>query len=102
METTESNEKVALSVFISAGTSLVGRAVTRACVAAGHKVTAMTTNRAGAEIIRADGGLPVYAEAHHAGEIKSMMTMAKADVAVHLAPQLANEAPFLGVDVDVE
>ena len=28
--------------------------------------------------------------------------MAKVDVALHLAPQLANQAPFLGVDVDVE
>jgi nucleoside-diphosphate-sugar epimerase len=55
----------------------------------------MTTNRQGAEIVRTDGGIPVYAEANHRGEIKSMMKMANADVAIHLAPQAANEVPFL-------
>ena len=96
----EPTEKTTLSAFISAGTSPLGRAVTRALVAAGHKVTAMTTNRAGAETIRADGGLPVYAEPHHTGEIKSMMKMAKTDVALHLSPQQFNEVPFVAAAPD--
>lgn len=102
MDTTEANEKTTLSVFISAGTSPIGRAVTRALVAAGHHVTSMTTNRQGADIVRSDGGIPVYAEATHTGEIKSMMKMAKADVAIHLAPLAANQVPFLGDHPDLD
>ena len=54
-------ENSALSVFITGGTNFVGRAVTRFLVAEGHAVTAMTVGTAGGNMVREDGGLPVYA-----------------------------------------
>lgn len=82
-----------LSIFLTGATTFIGRYVTRRLVAAGHTVTGMTTGSKGANQVRADGGLPVYADPLRSGEIKSMLTMAQADVVVHVAPQIYNQIP---------
>lgn len=86
-------ETSALSVFITGGTNFVGRAVTRFLVAEGHAVTAMTVGTAGGNMVREDGGLPVYADPYRAGEIRSVLHMAQADVVLNLAPQAYNHIP---------
>ncbi len=88
------NQQESKSVFISAGSSPTGRAVTRQLSAAGYAVTAMAANRRDAEKIRADGGRPVYCDPEQTGEIKAMMALAKANIVVHTAPQHANDIPF--------
>lgn len=88
------NQQESKCVFISAGSSPTGRAVTRQLSAAGYVVTAMAANRRDAEKIRADGGQPVYCDPAQPGEIKAMMTLAKANIVVHTEPQLANDVPF--------
>lgn len=86
-------ETTPLSFFLTGATTFVGRAVTRYLVAQGHRVTGMTYGSDGANQVRADGGLPVFADPQRAGEIKSMLRMAQADVLVNLAPQAANQLP---------
>jgi nucleoside-diphosphate-sugar epimerase len=50
----------------------------------------MTQGKAGAAAAREDGALPVYADPTRAGELRSMMTMAKPNVVVNLLPQIPN------------
>ncbi len=83
-----------LSVFITAGTSGVGRILTHAMVTKGYKVTAMTTDNDGAEVIRANGGLPVFADPSRAGEIKGMLQMAQADIIIDLSVPASVGLPF--------
>ena len=87
----ESN--AALSVFVTGASGFFGRAVTRALVAGGNSVTGQTNGSSGASAVREDGGLPCYSDLTRAGEIKSMLTMAKADVVVHMATQAFNHIP---------
>ncbi len=82
------------SVFLTDGTMPLARILIRLLIDGGHKVTAMTDTAAGAEIIRAGGGLPVFADPTRSGEIAGMLKLAKADVVVHIAPQNANLSPY--------
>lgn len=88
-------EAPTLNVFVTDGASAAARAINQGLVAAGHKVYAMTDGRAGATVIRKDGGLPVYPEPTAPGEIRANMTMAESNVVVHVASQRANPSPFL-------
>lgn len=97
-ETTDIVEKTTASVLITGGNTPTGRAVTRLLHIAGHQVAAMTTTHEGSEQVRADGGLPIFADPTRAGEIKGMMDLREVDVVVHAAPLLANETPFVAAD----
>jgi nucleoside-diphosphate-sugar epimerase len=88
------NSTSALNVVVTAATSAVGRETVRQLVARGHSVTGLTQGSDGAVKVRADGGLPAYSDLLRAGEIKSILTMAKADVVIHTAPQLVNNFPY--------
>lgn len=95
----EATEAQPMSIFLTAGTNAVASQLTQQLVVAGHKVTAMTTTKDGANLIRANGGLPVFSEATRVGELSSMMKMVTADMVVNLAPQAALQLPF-NVDFD--
>ncbi len=82
-----------LNIFITGGTTALGRETTRQLTARGHKVTALTVGSQGAVQVRQDGGLPAFSDPFRAGEIKSLLTMAKADVILHLMPQIQNNFP---------
>ena len=90
----EENNNSSLSVFVTGATEGLGRAVTRQLVARGHQVTGMARNREEANLVRADGGLPVYNDLFRASEIASTMKMAKAGVVVNCAPQHMNGLPI--------
>jgi nucleoside-diphosphate-sugar epimerase len=87
-----------MNVFVTAGTSPVGRAVVRQLVARGHKVTAVTQGKIGATAARQDGALPVYADPTRAGELISMMKMAKPNVVINLLPIVPNTLLHDGQD----
>ncbi|MEO8612541.1 MAG: NAD-dependent epimerase/dehydratase family protein [Chloroflexota bacterium] len=87
-----------LSVFLTAATSSLGRETTRQLVARGHRVTGLTKGFDGAVMVRKDGGLPAYSDPYRAGEIKSIIKMAAADVVIHVLPQEANVFPHKGLD----
>ena len=89
-----------LSIFVTGATEGLGRAVTRELVARGHQVTGVASNLAEANLIREDGGLPVYCGLFRASEIASMLKMAKADVLVNAAPQCINGLPVHHPDWD--
>ncbi|MCC6803805.1 MAG: NAD(P)-dependent oxidoreductase [Anaerolineae bacterium] len=91
--TAEITEIAPLSVFVTGATTALGRAVTRQLRAAGHRVTGATSGYENAAIVRADGGIPAYPNLFRAGEMRSVMTAAKADVVLNLAPQAANHLP---------
>lgn len=96
----EITENAPLSVFITGATGALGREVTRQLRAAGHRVTGATSGSENAVLVRADGGIPAYPSLMRAGEMRSVMLAAKADVAVNLAPQLANHLPQVPAEWD--
>jgi nucleoside-diphosphate-sugar epimerase len=82
-----------LNIFITGGASGVVREATRQAVARGHKVTVLTDGSEGATKVRQDGALPAYSDPTRAGELKSLFTMSKVDVVIHLLPQAGNSFP---------
>ena len=87
-----------LSIFMTAATSSLGRETTRQLTARGHHVTGLAEGSASAALVRQAGGLPAYSDPFRAGEMKSIIHMAKADVVVHLLPQAVNCFPHKGLD----
>jgi nucleoside-diphosphate-sugar epimerase len=87
-----------MSVFVTAGTSPVGRAVVRQLVVRGHKVMALTQGKVGADLAHADGAIPVYADPTRAGELRSMMSIVKPNVVINLQPQVPNSLLHDGQD----
>ncbi|MBA3873812.1 MAG: NAD(P)-dependent oxidoreductase [Anaerolineae bacterium] len=82
-----------LNIFITGGASGVAREATRQAVARGHKVTVLTEGLDGATKVRQDGALPAFSDVTRAGEMKSLFTMSKIDVVIHLLPQAGNSFP---------
>ncbi|NWG15994.1 MAG: NAD-dependent epimerase/dehydratase family protein [Chloroflexi bacterium] len=88
-----------LNVFITGATTALGRAVTRRLVARGHRVTGLTPDSAHATLARQDGAIPAFiTDPFRAGELKSLLRAAEADVVLHLTPQLVNGFPRRGLD----
>ncbi len=85
-----------MNILITGGQTNVGLEAVRQATARGHKVTALTVGSEGGARIRAAGGLPGYSEGLRPGELKSLMTMAQADVVLHLASQAINGFPAKG------
>jgi nucleoside-diphosphate-sugar epimerase len=92
------NNNPPFSVLITGASGVVGRAAAGTFVAQGHRVVGMTRGATGAALVRSAGALPVYADPLRAGEIKSMITMAKAEVVLNLAPQNLNQLPQRSAD----
>ncbi len=82
-----------LNIFITGGASGVTREATRQAIARGHKVTVLTEGLDGATKARQDGALPAFSDVTRAGELKSLFTMSKIDVVIHLLPQVGNSFP---------
>jgi nucleoside-diphosphate-sugar epimerase len=82
-----------LKIFITGGASGVTREETRQAIARGHQVTVLTEGLDGATKARQDGALPAYSDVTRAGELKSLFTMSKIDVVIHLLPQAGNSFP---------
>ena len=93
-------ETPALSVYITGATTGLGRAVMRQLVAQGHNVAGNASSLEDANLIRAEGGLPVYNDLFRATEIASTLRLVKADVVVNTAPQQVNALPFHNPDWD--
>ncbi len=91
-----------LSVFINGGTSLLGRALMRQLIAAGHRVTATVRSSAEAAQVRADGALPAYPDLLRAGELRSAIAVAKANVVVNFAPTYSLQPPHRVTDWDAQ
>jgi len=95
--------KTNTGVFITNGASVPGGIVqelTRLLVAGGYRVTVMVEGSKGAHLVRAVGGFPAYSGLLRAGEIRSMIKGANAEVVVNLAPQSVNALPALKVNWD--
>lgn len=88
------------SIVLTGGASSTGLKLTRTLTEAGHKVSATASNSETAAQVRANGGLPVYADLTRAGEVKSLLAMTKGDMVIHLAPQAANQLPFLSSGIE--
>ncbi len=82
-----------LNIFITGGASGVTREATRQAIARGHKVTVLTEGLEGATKVRQDGALPAFSDVTRAGELKSLFTMSKIDVVIHLLPHAGNSFP---------
>jgi nucleoside-diphosphate-sugar epimerase len=72
-------------VFLTGATTALGQAVTRQLRARGHRVTGLTVGSANAARVRANGGIPAFADPLRVGELRSALHSAAADVALHLA-----------------
>lgn len=90
-----------LNVFITGATTALGREVTRQLAARGHHVTGLTDGSDGAAQVRQDGGIPAFvSDPFRAGELKSLLRAAQADVVLHLTPQLMNGFPHRALPWD--
>ena len=85
-----------LNIFITGGTTGVGREACRQAKARGHNVTVLTQGSEGAVKARQDGALPAYSDVTRAGELRSLFQMAQTDVMLHLAAQAGNGFPLSG------
>lgn len=94
-------ENAPLSVFVTGATDALGREVVRRLHAAGHRVTGATSGYENAALVRADGGVPAYPDLMRAGELRSAILAAKADIVINLAPQRANHPPQVRPNWDV-
>jgi nucleoside-diphosphate-sugar epimerase len=91
-------ERTPLRIFLTGATTPLGQAITVALTAAGHKIIGVTPTADGANLVRKLGGLPVYVDVSRASELESNIRMAKADVVVNAAPQVANQPPVRTVE----
>ena len=57
-------------------------------------MTILTEGLEGATKARQDGALPAFSDVTRAGELKSLFTMSKIDVVIHLLPQAGNSFPI--------
>ncbi len=89
-----------LNVFVSGGSSPLGRALVRQLVAAGHRVAASVHGSAEGGELRADGALPTYPSLTRAGELRSAFAAAKASVIVNCAPTYPYGAPQTATEWD--
>lgn len=100
-ETQEEKEAQPSNIFVAGGDQAVGLAITRLLVKAGHRVTATSsTGTDGAMAIRAAGALPVYPDITRAGEIRSAMTLAKADIVINCTAQSILGVPYAAQDYE--
>lgn len=88
------------NVFITGATDAVGREVTRQLAARGSRVAGLTQGTDGAQTVRQDGGIAAFGDPLRAGELRSLMVAAEADVAMHLATQAYNGVPMRATDWD--
>lgn len=84
-------ERKALSIVVTGGTRGPGLEVVKKLAHAGHKVSAITDSAAHADLVRAAGALPVYADELRGSELASVVKNAKADVLVDLSRQDLNQ-----------
>lgn len=96
------NTNSSMSVFLTNASNALGRELTRKLAAKGHRVTGVTMGSDGAARVRADGGIPAFADLLRAGELKSAMIFAKPDVVIHTAAMNANHIPVSGADWEAQ
>jgi nucleoside-diphosphate-sugar epimerase len=68
--------------------------------ARGRRVIGMTQGVGGAQRVREDGGIAAFGDPLRAGELRSVMTAAEANCAIHLATQSVNGLPMRTIDWD--
>jgi len=88
------NNETTMNVFITGGSDAVGREVTRQLTSKGSRVTALTTGSDGAQDVRQNGGIAAFGDPQRAGELRSLMHAAEADVVMHLGTQAYNTVPM--------
>lgn len=95
----QTEEKAPLNVFITEAESGLGLALTRLLTQSGANVVGATgAGTSGAVAIRRAGGVPVYPDLDRVSAVASAISMAKAQVVVHLSAQVANNVPQASVD----
>ncbi|MBC8100179.1 MAG: NAD(P)H-binding protein [Armatimonadetes bacterium] len=95
-------ERTPLSLLLTAADSPFGLLLTQRLVAAGHQVAGLTATTDGAAHVRAQGGLPVYADAIRQGELKSLIAMRKVEVVINLSAQAHNHIPLRNAAWDTD
>jgi nucleoside-diphosphate-sugar epimerase len=96
----EDSEKTTSNVLVTGADNGAGRAIAKKLAASGYTVTGTVTTAEQAIAMRQDGVLPAYPGLLRAGEIRSVIKAAGADVVVHAATQAYNQVPQLKTDWD--
>lgn len=91
---------MAETVYVTGATTGLGRAIIRQLAAQGYQVAGTAVSLSDAQLIREDGGMPVYNDLFRASEIASTLKMLKTTVIVNTAPQVINALPFHKPDWD--
>ena len=96
----EVSEKTTNNVLVTGADNGAGRAIAKRLVASGYTVTGTVTTAEQAIAMRQEGVLPAYPVLLRAGEIRSVIKAAGADIIVHAATQAYNQVPQLKTDWD--
>ena len=87
-----------LNIIVTGAASGVGQASMRLLSQRGYRVFGTVSGTADANLIRANGGIPVFPEMKRASALVSLMMMARADVVIHLAGEVLIGVPQHRVD----
>ena len=99
----EEQEAQPLNIFIAGADHAAGLAAAKLAVKAGHNVVGTSaTGTDGAMLIRDVGALPVYPDMTRAGEIRSAMSMSKADIVINCLAQNILGMPLADTDYETE
>jgi nucleoside-diphosphate-sugar epimerase len=91
-------ERSTLKIFLTGATSPMGGVLTKHLTDAGHEVTGLAEGYSTNHIVKENGGLPVYGDLLHAGELKNIIKRREIDVVIHLQTQFPNHIPLQGAD----
>ncbi len=94
----EVSEKTTSNVLVTGADNGAGRAIAGRLAASGYTVTGTVTTPEQAITLRQEGVLPAYPDLTRAGEVRSAITAAGADVVIHAATQAFNQVPQLKTD----
>lgn len=86
-------------IFLTGGSTAIGRDLAHRLVAAGHRVTATCDSSTTATHFRAAGITPAYPDLRRAGELRSAMP--GVTLVINLHPQAANLPPQLAAKFDL-
>jgi nucleoside-diphosphate-sugar epimerase len=84
-------ERKALNIIVTGAAVGAGPAVVSALTKAGHVVRGIAATTAQAHLLRALGGLPIYADDARAGEVAALVRLHKVDALVDLGSNEANQ-----------
>jgi 2-alkyl-3-oxoalkanoate reductase len=91
-------ERSVLKIFLTGATSPMGGVLIKHLTDAGHEVTGLAEGYSTRHVVTENGGLAVYGDLIHTGELKNIIKRREIDVVIHLQTQFPNHIPLRDAD----